>query len=251
MANDEERLVRRHIPAVIYVADGDRIRGARTAVSRDGANAIVLDDGFQHRRLHRDLDVVVIDALCPFGYGHLLPRGLLREPLGGLRRADAVVLTRYDQAGPQDRAALESRIQSLAPEAIQLKCRHRVTAVENLTGTPLPGPWAGRSAGLFAGIGNPDAFVKTVQSLGVTIVGTRWWPDHHRYGPKDLEALRPLADKAEGRLLTTEKDAVKLNEQWLKGVAEVHVVKVAIEWLEDGQRALEELLRQKLTPRDT
>jgi tetraacyldisaccharide 4'-kinase len=81
--SDEELLVRKHCPAVAYIADPDRHRGANMALRRMGADAIVLDDAFQHRRMYRDFDIVLIDAMCPFGYGHVLPRGLLRERLPG------------------------------------------------------------------------------------------------------------------------------------------------------------------------
>ncbi len=99
--NDEGREIRLRLPDVPVIQNRQRAEGAQVAIDQHGANVIVLDDGFQHRRLHRDLDLVLIDATCPWGYGYVLPRGLLREPIEGLRRADAVILTRRNLVSDQ------------------------------------------------------------------------------------------------------------------------------------------------------
>ena len=100
-ANDEKLVLDRLCPGVPHVQQQDRVTAARRLVGEHRCDALILDDGFQHRRLHRDLDIVLIDALQPWGYGHVLPRGLLREPLAGLKRADLIVLTRADQVAPE------------------------------------------------------------------------------------------------------------------------------------------------------
>ena len=102
-ANDEALELRRLLPDVPHIQNPDRVAAARQAVAEFGCRAIVLDDGFQHRRIGRDFDIVLLDALAPFGFGHVFPRGTLREPIEGLRRADAVVLSRADLLDPSQR----------------------------------------------------------------------------------------------------------------------------------------------------
>ncbi len=241
--NDEERLIRKHCPAAVCVSDSDRALAAQAARRDFGADVIVLDDGFQHRRLARSLDIVLVDATCPFGFDHLLPRGLLREPVAGLRRAGVIVLTRCDQVPRTTLARIEAKLKRLAGDVLHLKCNHRVSGLEHLDGTTVQGSLAGKRVVLFAGIAQPRSFTTTVRSIGADVVGQRWWPDHYRYRRRDLDALR-----REGRfpshdyLVTTEKDAVKLTA--LEGIApsEVVVVKIAIDFVGDHGTMLQDLL---------
>jgi tetraacyldisaccharide 4'-kinase len=209
--NDEERLIRKRCPSVGYVANPDRAAAALAAHRTLGADVIVLDDGFQHRRLARDLDIVLVDATHPFGSDHLLPRGLLREPITSLRRADVIVLTRSDQVAPAQLPRLEARLRAANHDALLLQCVHRVDGIVRLDGRPLEATLDGTRVVLFAGIGNPDAFAATVSALGAQVVESCWWSDHHRYTRRDVDRLA-----ATGRfpphdwLVTTEKDGVKL-----------------------------------------
>jgi tetraacyldisaccharide 4'-kinase len=240
--NDEQSLINQRCPFAIHVTDPDRVRGATRAIER-GANRIVLDDGFQHRRLARDLDIVLIDATCPFGYGFLLPRGLLREPLVGLRRAHAVVLTRCDQVRPDEAERIRERLWELAPHALHLRCRHRVSSLCRLDGAPVEGGLRGRRVVLFAGIANPAAFAATIAGLGATVVGHHWWPDHHRYSPDDLAALAsPERFPACDDLVTTEKDGVKLSSLPRAAADRIVVAKVDIEFDPHDEPQLNELL---------
>ncbi len=246
--NDEERLIRRRCRDVIYVANPDRIAAARTAHHDFGADVIVLDDGFQHRRLGRTLDIVSIDATCPFGYGHLLPRGLLREPLRSLCRADVVILTRCDQASPTELSRISDRLVDLAPQAVHLQCNHRVTAVETLDGTSWDGELTNRRAILLASIGNPKSFAATARALGVEVVAERWFPDHHVYRERDIRALLRLGQTQNcDLLLTTEKDAVKL--VGLPGVdkADIRVVRISIDFTGQGGTILDTALERTLS----
>jgi len=248
--NDEERLIRQRVPSAVCIADRSRAWGGEIAQRSFGADVIVLDDGFQHRQLARDLDIVLIDTTCPFGFDHLLPRGLLREPVESLRRADLVVLTRCDQASLAALARTEARVRKITGERTCLKCTHRVTSLEYLDGSPVGDSVEGRRVVLFAGIARPSTFVTTVASLGVEVVGERWWPDHYHYTRRDVHALRragrfPLHDL----LLTTEKDAVKLVE--LEGLenTDIVVVKVAIDFVGDGSTMLQARLDEVLHKR--
>lgn len=246
--NDEELLIRKRCPGVVYVADPDRAAAAMVAQERYGADVIVLDDGFQHRRLARTLDIVLVDATCAFGYDHLLPRGLLREAPQGLRRAHAVVLTRVDQASPAERERVGARVRRLAPDAAYLESRHAVTSIERLDGTAVTEPLDGRRAVVFAGIGRPGAFLTTVRMLGVDVVGRRWWPDHHRYRRGDVEALLTAGRfPSYDWLMTTEKDAVKLALLGGWEHAPIAVVKASIEFLCNGAESLDGLLAQRLS----
>lgn len=245
--NDETRLIRRSCPSVACVSDPDRAFAAETAHRQFGADVVVLDDGFQHRRLGRTLDIVLIDATCPFGFDHLLPRGLLREPVDSLRRAHVVILTRCDQVSHSALSRIESRLRAITAGAVQLKCSHRVTGVEWLDGTPIEEAPEGKRAVLFAGIARPQAFLTTVRSLGIDVVGRRWWPDHHHYRSRDIESLTRIGCyPPHDLLLTTEKDAVKLAE--LEGVeqARIAVVRVAIDFAADDDTILQGILTETL-----
>lgn len=246
--NDEERIVRKSCPGVIYLAHPDRRLAVDRARHLFGADVAVLDDGFQHRRLARSLDIVVVDATCPFGYEHLLPRGLLRETPASLRRAHVVVLTRCDQVSPTRLSRTAARLSALAPEAVHLRSVHRVTAVEGLDGRPFSGDVSGRRAILFASIGNPDSFATTARMLGVEVVGHQWWADHHVYSRRDVHSLlRARRFPPHDLLLTTEKDAVKLAE--LPGLddAAIFVVRITIDFLDDGGTILQTILAHKLS----
>ncbi len=240
---DEQRLIRRHCPDVAYVADADRIAGAQHAVAAFGADVIVLDDGFQHRRLGRKLDIVLIDATCPFGYGHVLPRGLLREPVTALRRAGLVVITRCDQASPVSLQETQRKLERLVDGAAIIRCRHDAVGIEDLHGHDLTKSVAGQRAVLFAAIGNPASFAHTCLSLGVEVVGHRWWPDHHRYTQRDVNTLTRVGKfPPHDILLTTEKDAVKLSQLPALDHTGIGVVKVAIDFVDDGGTILESKL---------
>jgi tetraacyldisaccharide 4'-kinase len=244
--NDEERLIRRHVPRTVYVADPDRARGAMRAHAEFGAEVVVLDDGFQHRRLHRDLDIVMVDATCPFGHDRLLPRGLLREPATNVGRADVIVISRADQASAEELGRLEERLRGLAPRATLLKCRHLVTSIECMDGTPLSGSPADLRAVLFAGIGRPEAFAATVETLGIQVVESLWWPDHHHYVAADLDRLRTSRRAPHDLLLTTEKDAVKLADLWTDLPENLYVVKIAIDFLGEDDKMFADVLRRTI-----
>ncbi|MBI3271081.1 MAG: tetraacyldisaccharide 4'-kinase [Planctomycetes bacterium] len=191
----------------------DRAAAGERAFRELGVDLAVLDDGFQHLRLRRDLDVCMVDATCPFGNGRLFPRGPLREPVRALARADLVVLSRADLAGEAELAALRARFSESAVSAPVLLGRHRPTVLREPEGADAgpAGALAGRAVLAGSGIGNPAGFVKTLQALGARVVATRSFPDHHAY---DAEELRELDARARGAgaelVVVTEKDRVKL-----------------------------------------
>lgn len=245
-ASDEEMLIRDRFPDVSYLADPDRRRSGLLVQQQGTADVVVLDDGFQHRRLGRDLDIVMVDATCPFGHEQLLPAGLLREPPGSLARADVIVLSRVDQAPASALDEMIARLRTLAPQATLLRACHRVTRVDEL-GTGNPCAVDGARVVLFAAIARPSAFRATVESLGATVCGARWWPDHYRYAPADLQQLRELlvASGAE-RLLVTEKDAVKLRGVTEAADVPIGVVRIAIDFLDEDATLLDAAIRRTL-----
>jgi tetraacyldisaccharide 4'-kinase len=246
-SNDEQSVIRAHCPGVVCVSDPDRIRAAELAHVRFGADVIVLDDGFQHRRLGRTLDIIVVDATCPFGYGHLLPRGLLREPIRSLGRANVVVITRSDQVSPAELSRLDQRLRKIAPVATHLRCTHRVQGVERLDGTPIDGTLEGKRAVLFAGIGQPQAFATTVRTLGVEVVGEHWWPDHYHYRGRDINSmLKPGRFPPHELMITTEKDAAKLTRLGGLDHVDILVLRIAIDFAGEGCTILQSVLEQTL-----
>jgi tetraacyldisaccharide 4'-kinase len=225
------------LPGVGHVEDRDRVAGSRTAVAA-GAGAIVLDDGFQHRRLRRDLDIVAVDATDPFGCGHLFPRGLLREPLRSLRRADAVVLTRAGTIAADRRAAIRTTLTAACGGRIPgawMEAEHRPVGLRSSDGTVQPlEELRGRRITAFAGIGNPAGFRGTLASLAAEVVDITLFPDHHPYGSADLDRLaaRIAASKAE-MAVTTLKDLVKIRRTRLGGIPLV-AIEIAMHPLAGG-----------------
>jgi tetraacyldisaccharide 4'-kinase len=238
-------LISQRVPEAVVIANPDRVRAGLMALAECQARALVLDDGFQHRRLGRDLDIVLIDALQPFGYGHVLPRGLLRESLSGLRRAEAVVLTRCDQVSPDELAGLEAVIRRINPDVPVVRAMHRPKGFVNLQGRMVTEP--NKHVGAFAGIARPEAFLRSLTSVGFTAADHRWWPDHHAYTSADVQSLSQWARKSRfDALVTTEKDAVKLVKVTASWPVPVSVLRVEIEMLDGGDKILEQLIDQML-----
>jgi tetraacyldisaccharide 4'-kinase len=211
--NDEALVLEDNLPDVPHLQGADRVALAGIAIEELEADLLILDDGFQHRRLARDLDVVLLDATDPFGRGRLFPCGLLREPASSLRRADAVLLTRSDQANPKDVIQLTNDVRKLATNRPVVSTTHAPVAwiqhghpdrpIDALRDRPVAG---------FCGIGNPEAFRRTLMDVGVVPVAIRTFPDHHAYTRTDVDDLRTWArgQPRDTPLVTTQKDLVKL-----------------------------------------
>ncbi len=215
--NDELRVLQQLCPGVPHVQNRDRVAAAREAIETHRAEVLVLDDGFQHRRLHRDVDIVLIDATNPWGYGYLLPRGLLREPRSALRRADVVVLTRVDQVDAEALGTLREdvRRETHAPLA---EVAFRPTHLRSLTGeTASVESLVDERLLAFCGIGNPDGFRRTLDDVGLSLGDDAFVPftDHHHYTQAECQQLveRARAQSATA-LVTTQKDLVKLDPVW-------------------------------------
>ncbi len=237
--NDEALELAHALPGVPHVQHANRVAAACEAVERHGAQLIVLDDGFQHRRLGRELDVVLLDATEPFGFEHLFPRGTLREPIGSLRRASVVVLSRADMLDETAREAIRRRVAQHAPEAAWCEVEHRPTKLVNHAGKCLPlEQLTGHKIAAFCGIGNPAGFRHTLSSLGCRPIAWREFADHHSYGPQDIESLRDWSVAAGADMaVCTRKDLVKLQVEQI-GNAPLWAVDIELRFLQ-GQDALE------------
>jgi len=236
---DEAMVLKRRCPRAMVVVNPDRVAGARRAVRR-GVQAIVLDDAFQHRRIARDLDIVLVDATAPFGHGYLLPRGLLREPTRALRRADLIILTRADQVDAAQRILLLRKLAKLSGEKPVLSARHRVLGFTDVKGAAVSvADPSAMQAVIFAGIANFESYRKTVEGLGVRILAAYEYPDHHDYTTEEIAALNDVVATLEANvLLTTEKDAVKLVGRWPESACRLLVVQLDIELDGEGDKIL-------------
>jgi tetraacyldisaccharide 4'-kinase len=219
-AGDEPYLLASSLPGVPVLIGKDRYRTGRYAYEQLGAQVVILDDGFQHHALQRDLDIVLIDASNPFGSGDLFPRGILREPLRALRRAHVIVLTRVEMATE----ALPTLCQQIRQWNKQQPIYRMATVVEALhqrdtrSAVDLVALRQGRGVA-FVGIGNPQAFVSTLTQLGAEVAALFVFPDHHPYTQQDWQTIAAMVNKQRATyVVTTEKDAVRLAPSWHSAV---------------------------------
>ena len=261
---DEPRLLAERLVGVAsVVCDRDRVAAARWAREKLGAGALVLDDGFQHLRIARDLDIVAVDASAPWGGGHLLPRGRLREPRESLARAGCVVITRADMA--EDLEALRAEVRRLSGDkAAVVASRVRtlglwpLDSTASVSGIGLEGDTgkafpegdvgkallesvAARPVGAFCAVGNPRAFFAQLRGDGFDLRHERAFADHHALTQAELDVVAREAERGGARaLLTTAKDAVKLRSLALSFPC--YVVEIGLEF--DGEEKLRGLVRE-------
>jgi tetraacyldisaccharide 4'-kinase len=237
-AGDEPMVLAARAPRVPVLVGRDRALLGWRALACFGAEVLVLDDGFQHHRLQRDVDVVLFDGELGFGNGRCLPRGPLREPASALREADAVGVV----DGPL-RATDAARLERLAPHAFRFAARRQAVALRPLAGSAEQQPelLRGRAVGMLCGLARPASLRRTLESLGAQVVAERSFRDHHRYRSADLAGLAEQAPL----WVTTEKDAIKIPLPWT-GAADVRVlaIELAVEqadafldWLESRLRS--------------
>ena len=216
--NDEALELHWRLPDVPHVQDPDRVAAARIAVDELEAEVILMDDGFQHRRLHRDLNIVLVDATCPFGFGQMLPRGLLREPVASLNRANLVILTRCDAVEASDLDRIEATIHHTNPRIPILRSNHRPTTLLEHPGNRIP--ISSEQVLAISAIGNPQAFEQSLRRCGMTVVDSQRLPDHDSYSPATVQQLRrwieSFGDSVQ-RVVCTHKDLVKLQTSRLGG----------------------------------
>jgi tetraacyldisaccharide 4'-kinase len=240
--NDEAMELAQSLPNVPHIQNRDRVAAAQKAIREFNAQLILLDDGYQHRRLGRKLDIVLLDALEPFGFEHVFPRGTLREPLAGLGRAQVVCLSRADAISQSEREAIRQRVVKIAPGAIWCEAAHAASKLINARGESQPlDVLVSHSVAAFCGIGNPAGFRHTLTAAGCEPVVLREFPDHHAYTDADQLDLIALAQNAKAdKIVCTQKDLVKLPQHELGGVP-LWAVAIEMKFLR-GQEALEQKL---------
>ena len=215
-ANDEKLMLDQLCPGTVHLQNPDRVAAANTAMAQHAPDVIVLDDAFQHRRMGRSFDIVLIDATCPWGHGFLLPRGLLREPRTALNRADLILITRADQCSNTRLLEIRDEIHQATNHAIPvIAVSFPAIGLRNASGQQCPVESAQRkNVVAFCGIGNPDGFRQTLAAMDIVPAEFRTFPDHHHYSEADLNSLSAnVSDTAAlvDMFLTTHKDLVKIN----------------------------------------
>ena len=223
----------------------DRVKTAGEA-DRRGADTLILDDGFQHRRLKRDLDIVLLDSANPFGNRRIFPRGILREPPANLKRAGLIVLTKTDKEN-SNVAAVEKELKKIAPHVPVARAFHRPEGLFELWKGARRDIAAlkGKRVCIFSAICDPGYFRHSVEKAGANVCREFVFPDHYSYGAEDLKRIF-LKCKLENidTVITTEKDAVKLRGfSDARDFLKILVLSVEIE-ITDGEKNLDDALRR-------
>lgn len=238
-AGDEPFMMAAKVKNIPVVVGQNRYKAGRLAIKEFNPDVIVLDDAFQHLNLKRDIDIVLLDCGRPFGNAHLLPRGILREPISALKRGDAFVLTRSDSVPDYIRQAFMDKIQNLAPGRPVFRSFH----VSNQTFAP--DLLYGRRVVAFSGLARNNDFRRTVENLKCDLINFFEFPDHHKYTEMDLQTIIQTSINAQVEfILTTEKDYVRIpgKTSW-----PVELVVVGIELsFENDENAFIDFIKNRL-----
>ncbi len=190
--------------------DKDRVKSGRYAIDKFGCDTLILDDGFQYRRLKHRVEIVLVDCTNPFSNGYLLPRGLLREDISQLRRADFIFITKASSLAHAE--PLKQKIREINPRAEISICTHSSKYLQNVyTSQKFELAYlATKKVGTVSGIANPSGFEAEVRRLGATIVYNKRFADHHRYTQQEIiEIINKSRHNGASMIITTEKDAVR------------------------------------------
>jgi tetraacyldisaccharide 4'-kinase len=233
-SGDEPLLLASQAPGVPVIVNPDRAIAGFRAVGSFGADVLILDDGFQHHRLDRDLEIVMVDGRSAFGNRRVFPRGPLRERMAVLSRAHALVVVDGPLAGAE-----AARLARFAPGALRITARRRPVGLRPLAGRIAGHPFgcavgpefvSGRDVGILTALARPDSLVEHLEALGARVVARRTFRDHHRYRRRDLRGLGSRAPL----WITTEKDAFKIQPAWARA-SDVQVLVMRLEVV-DGAR---------------
>jgi tetraacyldisaccharide 4'-kinase len=247
-AGDEPFMLARNLPGVVVLVDKNRVKAGQYAIKKFGSDILLLDDGFQYLSLRGQLNLLLVDKTNPFGNHHLLPRGILREPIMHLRRASYVFITKSD-GRPDDE--LRATIAEHHPEVEVIECAHRpkyLQSVNNGGRRPLE-DLRGRRVAAFCGIATPESFEKLLRELGAEICYHKRFLDHHRFTPEEMDRFFARATAANADLIvTTEKDAVRLSPD-LASPAPLYYLRLEIEIL-SGDHDFDAAVSRICFPRD-
>ena len=258
-AGDEAFMLAKHLPNVPVLIGAERAKTGQYAIEHFGAEVAILDDGYQHWQLERDMDILLVDAVNVFGNGYMLPRGTLREPVSHIDRADVCLLTKVDQAPEKSRQYIRQTIQAENDHALIIESIHQPRCFielsdwyENITGTGIDvSQMKGKRVMAVSAIGNPASFEQTLNNIGAVIIESLRFPDHHDY---TIEEMLDVVDQANRQgaeaIVITEKDAVKVPEMPKSVVHErspipIYVVSVEVTF-QDGDAEFQALIKQRL-----
>ena len=221
-AGDELYMLAHNLDDIPIIRGKNRWEAGRLAVKEFAPDFILLDDSFQHWQLKRDIDIVVIDAMQPFGYDHLIPRGLLREPISSLKRADLIFITKSHRVSRERLSEIKTKIKKYNNNSRIINSTYKPLNLETLVACTKeetlssPDQLEDRKVIALSGIGNPTSFVRGLNELNTDVVDNFDYPDHHDYCEEDIMdiAVEAQLNKAE-LVITTEKDAVKFNDKML------------------------------------
>lgn len=209
LSGDEPFMLASNLHDVVVLVDKDRVKAGKYAIKKFGCDTLVLDDGFQYLGLENRLDIVLVDYTNPFGYGRVLPRGLLREPMRNLKRAGFIFITKCPPDGAPE---LKAKLREYNPTAEISECRHMPRYFKNLYTREQNDLdfLRGRKVATISGIAVPEGFENGVRNLGGDIVHTARYADHHRYTQQEIiETINRSAEAGAELIVTTEKDAVR------------------------------------------
>ena len=257
--NDEGMEIALRLPEVLQIQNRKRVVAAEQAIAKlqgrggERQPLLIMDDGFQHRYLNRSLNIVLIDATNPFGHGHLLPRGLLREPLTAIRRADVAILTRSDAIGPDTASFIRQQLQSLHPGLIWCETKLVVAGLQDIKGDSIPIDILNDKQVLaFCGIGNPVGFRQLLEKQGIAVTEIIEFPDHHSYSQTDLQDIYNRARELScGAVVCTQKDMVKFSKLNITSAKQPHehhstfALQTNVQFT-SGQQALLDIANRKL-----
>ena len=255
-AGDEAYMLAKHLPNVPVLIGARRAVSGQYAIENFGAEVVILDDGYQHWQVIRDLDILLIDAVSVFGNGHLLPRGTLRESMSHISRADVCLLTKVDQAREGSRDLIRQTVRKYNPSALLVESIHEPRCLIPLAewSTNLAGEGInvatinGRKVMAVSAIGNPASFERTLRDLGAEIVSSLRYPDHHDYTIMEMEDILRQADSfAAEMIIVTEKDAVKIPDEVAKETWNIPIYVISVEVkFQAGADDFKKLLRDRL-----
>jgi tetraacyldisaccharide 4'-kinase len=269
--NDEFLELAFRLPTIPHRLNRNRVAAARDFLNSQSINSqnidlLILDDAFQHRKIDRNLDIVLLDALEPLGYEHVFPRGMLRESITALRRADVVFLSRADLIDESQRRKIHDRVIALSPDILWGEIVHEPQSLISISkmktqtenkiekGTEMKMETAIKTTDIsairdqrilaFCGIGNPNAFRQTLEYYGANVVELITFPDHHQFKMEDLNKLEQIAQREKvDSILCTMKDFVKI-ERIESGSIPIQAVLVNIRFL-SGETAFRKLLKKQ------
>ncbi len=234
MSGDEPYMLAANLRNVAVLVDKDRVKSGRYAIDKLHCDTLILDDGFQYRALKHRMEIVLVDCTNPFGNGYCLPRGLLRESISNIRRANFIFITK---STGKDTGELKARLRTLNPTAEIAECAHRPKYLQNVyTGERQPLDFLnGRKVALISGIASPEGFESEIKRRGGILVYLKRYADHHRYAQQEIIDLINKSKKQQADIIvTTEKDAVRFPKIDRQDVP-IYFLRVEIELLSGAE----------------